>query len=809
MLSSSRVTDPTVNAMGSLPLVLQLCVLLSFRVVLGQVEFLELPFTASLPENSPAGTTVHSFTLGNCTDPNPTVTITDVSPSTSFFNTPTQSVVGASYTLQITLSSSAALNAEVVNQYIVEITAQCGNETVTGHLFVMITDVPEPQCEPKFSSQVGDAVQVYSNVPASSPIYIVALQQPKYTPVTFKITQPSPSPFTISSGGNVNAPASGFSNKAASYQLQITVTDNQGNTCNGTLNINVLPVYDNPINFTTSSINVTIPENGGPDYKVTAAAAKGHNVLYEMITLSAYYYIESGSGTIKTTYNLDLDTVSSLVSTVLLVRAYDQFQRSNSATVTVTINVLDVNDIAPRCSPAVLVTQVPETEAVGEILVDFSCTDPDYSKTALTYSIIPNANSQYSFEMLGSKLQINTTLNYDSFQIASENFQYSATVVVTDNGTPKMTTNIPVFVTVTPVNEDPPKCIGPLSYNVNENSPFGTAVGQLNATDADYPFNNVEFSIVAGPDPPVFYIVPRTGQIRLLGPLDFETKINYSLSIKVVDLNNDITPDPGKQLSTFCSVTINVQDYNDNPPVCDPPFYHIVIYSTLSTTSPVQPLSCSDKDVTSTPLLYTIVGGNTNSRFRMNSNTLMHNTFSYNPDGLYDPLTYELLIQVTDSTTPPQYSTTATVFVTVIPWTTTQPTTTTTTPIPEKQTKIINQTLGYWEPDVWFMVVLTLTVVLLLAAIALLTWALCKGSKFCARGTNESTQPLLQDRSLPNAERPADLRKQNPPPPTPAKEKKDIAPISPLSLQFDGRAKDPVTGRDYLFNSQTGERRWV
>lgn len=34
------------------------------------------------------------------------------------------------------------------------------------------------------------------------------------------------------------------------YQLQIQVNDTAGNTCNGTLNVKVLPVYQNSVNFT-------------------------------------------------------------------------------------------------------------------------------------------------------------------------------------------------------------------------------------------------------------------------------------------------------------------------------------------------------------------------------------------------------------------------------------------------------------------------------------------------------------------------------------------------------------------------------
>ncbi|KAM5147999.1 cadherin-related family member 4-like [Mantella aurantiaca] len=796
--------------MGSLPRVLLCLTLLFIHKTWGQLEFLSLPDTVSIKESSGIGTSVHNFSLINCTSVNPKVTLTNVIPPATYFNTPTQTVSGSVFNLEITLGSTATLNAQVVNEYILEITAVCGNESVTGQLFVkIIDDIPEPQCEPKFSSQAGDTVQVYSNVPASSVIYNVVSRLPKYAPLTYKIISPIPSTFTISPSGSVKSPAAGFANADATYQLQIMVTDSLGNTCNGTLNVDVLYVYQNAINFTSSSYSVTIPENGGPNNQVTVMKATGTNILYELINPNSNYYIDQATGTIRTTYNLDLDTNPSLVTTILQVRAYDRYLRTDSATTTVTVTVTDVNDLAPKCSPAIVVAQVSQDTPIGYNFANLVCTDPDYNSTSLTYSITPNANSQYSFRVVGNQLQVNNTLNYDSYAMAGVNFQYSATVVVTDNGTPKMTTNIPVFVTVTPVNNYNPVCNGPLTYSVNENAPFGTVIGQLNATDADYPFNNVEYSIDGGQNPTTFYIVPRTGELKLLGPLDYETQTTYSLKIKVVDLNNDINPDPANQRTAFCSITINVQDYNDNPPICTPPFYPVTIYSTLLTTIPIVSLTCSDVDVTNAVLYYTIVGGNTNNRFQMASSTsssILHNSFSFNTaGGINDPVNYELLILVTDSTASPQYSTTATVFVTVIPWTTTQPTTTSTTPIPQKQTTIVNRTLEYWQPDSWFIAVLTITGALLLAAIGLLTWALCTRYPLCAQGPKEATEPLLQNRSLGNADPPAG---QNQQPPPPSKEK-DVAPVSPLSLQFDGRAQDPVTGREYLFNSQTGERRWI
>lgn len=69
--------------------------------------------------------------------------------------------------------------------------------------------------------------------------------------------------------------------------------------------------------------------------------------------------------------------------------------------------------------------------------------------------------------------------------------------------------------------------------------------------------------------------------------------------------------------------------------------------------------------------------GNVNGRFRMVGQSLFHNTFSYRPDGIYDPLVFVLLVEVTDG----HFSTTVTVVVNVIPWATTVSTTTITTTV--------------------------------------------------------------------------------------------------------------------------------
>uniref|UniRef100_H3A1L5 Cadherin domain-containing protein n=1 Tax=Latimeria chalumnae TaxID=7897 RepID=H3A1L5_LATCH len=474
------------------------------------------------------------------------------------------------------------------------------------------------------------------------------------------------------------------------FRLSITVSDGNG-SCSGILNVIVLPVIHDTVNFTVGSQSVRIRENKGPLFPVTSVhAVSNTRIFYRIVDPVTAFRIDEKTGKITTTSNLDLDLHPNLRFNTLVISAYTENLQS-SATAVVNITVEDVNDIAPWCRPAVIVKEVPETTAIGRILEHLSCTDPDFSNTSLHYRIQSNTNSIYKFRMQNNELQVrnqksysntillvslcymvNNTLTYDSAEMASVNFQYAASIVVTDTGIPQLTTTVSVFVTVTPVNKYPPVFHLPVVFFVEEDAPLGTDVANVNATDRDWKFNDLEFSIVGGNtnDPPTFYINQMNGHIILLTKLDFEERQSYTLTIQAKDLNNDILPDPKNQKTSWQNITIYVQDINDNPPVCHPPYYEETIYSTREKELPIVSLTCTDRDINSV-LTYSIVGGNTNNRFFMDDNNLLsRDTFSYSFIGIYDPTTFELLVKVTDEPDP-KLSTIVTVIVHVVPWTTT------------------------------------------------------------------------------------------------------------------------------------------
>ncbi|XP_058028707.1 cadherin-related family member 4 isoform X3 [Ahaetulla prasina] len=433
-------------------------------------------------------------------------------------------------------------------------------------------------------------------------------------------------------------------------------------------------------------------------------------------------------------------------------------------------------------------TEVPEDFLIGSTILPLSCYDPENINSSLTYNIV-NQDPPYSFKMDGPNFQVNSSLDCDSESMATRNFQYNAAILVIDEGSPAQTTTVSVLVTVRQVNEFLPKCSKWVFY-VPENTEYGYSIGNVNGSDQDYPFNNIEYSIMDG-DARVFYINSHTGQLHVLLPLDFEDQKVYHLAVILKDLENEAAP--GTQKTTRCNVTIFVQDVNDRPPKCKKPFFVYSIYSTQATDIEITDINCEDED-RGNELTYNIARGNVNGRFHMVGNKLFHNTFSYRPDGIYDPLVFVLLVEVSDG----HFSTTVTVVVNVIPWATTVSTTTITTTTTPKKPIVLHRTVTYWAPDPWFVVVLTLTGILFFSALGLLFWQFCR-----RKSPGEISQSLLQNSSKEvgkNYKVTEEARKQK---------RKDAIDLQSLEHQFDGRAQDPVSGQYYLFDSSSGARRWV
>ena len=102
----------------------------------------------------------------------------------------------------------------------------------------------------------------------------------------------------------------------------------------------------------------------------------------------------------------------------------------------------------------------------------------------------------------------------------------------------------------------------PQELSVSEDTPPGTVVGQVMASDRDEGANGlVTYLLVGGNSFGYFGLNATTGHIYVVRPLDHEMNDTHVLTIRAID-SSGINPK-----STLVRMTITVTDVNDCPPV--------------------------------------------------------------------------------------------------------------------------------------------------------------------------------------------------------------------------------------------------
>ncbi|KAK2494266.1 hypothetical protein MC885_019633, partial [Smutsia gigantea] len=484
-------------------------------------------------------------------------------------------------------------------------------------------------------------------------------------------------------------------------------------------------------------------------------------------------------GVVRSTAPLELAQAPGTAVTRLRVKAYERLRPWASVEQDVTVNVRSVNRWPPRCLPALLVTQIPETTPVGTVLTTFTCTDPDSPGSALDYQLLSHSPpgpaslrlrdrvlevpSPFPVTLLGAwdrkgaRPRVNATLDCDTPGVC---FQHAASILVLDRGQPLMTTEVPVLVTVTPVNEFSPACV-PRTFHVREDAGPHTLLGFVVGADLDHPHDSTEYYLSGRPA--VFAVDRLSGEVRLLGPLDYELQRLHRLAILLTDHSQD--QDPTHRRSGSCTITIEVEDVNDHVPECEPPLQELTMHAPLGRSVEVTNVSCwVPQEPQRLAFSHSIVAGNSQSRFRLQGATLVHSELTLGAPWPDQPHTYELLIRVADAgPSGPHLSTTATVIVHLVPWRASTVATSThratgsgeaVAPfqVPSVVTHLlVTDTEAFWQPEPWFVVVLTVTGTLLLVALGWLLSRPLQGLAQVIQATSKPAQCLLPNRLAPFA----------------------------------------------------------
>ncbi len=162
-----------------------------------------------------------------------------------------------------------------------------------------------------------------------------------------------------------------------------------------------------------------------------------------------------------------------------------------------------------------------------------------------------------------------------------------------------------VFLQVQPVN-DPP-VLSDATFTLDENSPVGTVIGTLMASDVEG--QQLFYFIESGNASGAFALDVNTGVLTVADspPLDFETTPQFTLTIRVRDFG---------QASSTATVRVNLANVNEAPTLAGATF-------SLAENSPAGTAvgAVTGADVDGDSLSYAIVGGNAAGAFQIDPST--------------------------------------------------------------------------------------------------------------------------------------------------------------------------------------------
>lgn len=374
------------------------------------------------------------------------------------------------------------------------------------------------------------------------------------------------------------------------YTLRVRAQDNgrpplSNNT--GIVSVQVTDVNDNPPIFVSTPFQASVLESATVGSSILHIQAidtdSGDNARLEYrltgTSSDTPFIINSATGWVTVSSILDRESVEHYF---FGVEARDYGMPPLSATASVTITVMDVNDNRPEFLQKEYYARLNEDAAVGTSVVTVTAVDRDVN-SAVTYQITGgNTRNRFAISTAGGAGLLSLALPLDYKQER----RYVLTVTASDR---TLHDTCQVHINITDANTHRPVFQSAhYSVSVNEDRPPGSTVVVISATDDDVG-ENARITYFLEDNIPQFRIDTATGAITLQAELDYEDQMTYTLAITAKD--NGI---PQKSDTTY--VEVNVNDVNDNAPQFLSPRYQGTVSEDAPPFTSVLQISATDRD---------------------------------------------------------------------------------------------------------------------------------------------------------------------------------------------------------------------
>ncbi|XP_048886698.1 cadherin-11 [Brienomyrus brachyistius] len=340
--------------------------------------------------------------------------------------------------------------------------------------------------------------------------------------------------------------------------------------------VKVQDINDNPPEFLHGPYYASVPEMsnvGTSVMQVTATDAddptygNSARLVYSILQGQPYFSVESQTGIIRTALpNMDREARQEY-DVVIQAKDMGGHMGGLSGTTEVKITLTDVNDNPPKFPQSVYSMSVSEDRIPGEEVGRLKAKDPDLGENGLvTYRLI-EGDGMNVFEIVTDSVTRDCVIKLKKPVDFETKPFYTLKVEATNpHVDPRFIAWGPykdtAMVKIAVLDADEPPFFSSASYTfeVEENAPDGTVVGQVHAKDTDTANNPVRYQITPYTNlDQLFTISPEDGILKTTRPLDRETQPWHNISVSASEIG-------GHHQDAKVRVNIKVKDVNDNAP---------------------------------------------------------------------------------------------------------------------------------------------------------------------------------------------------------------------------------------------------
>ncbi|KAK1791202.1 hypothetical protein P4O66_013223 [Electrophorus voltai] len=401
-----------------------------------------------------------------------------------------------------------------------------------------------------------------------------------------------------------------------------------------TVNITILDINDNapvwrdepylanvvemsPINTDVISVSVLALLNTDIISVLAVDPDNGENgtVVYSIFPANPFYIINNRTGKIRTSGAvLDRESLDPRASQLMRTIVISATDRGNppllpSASATVQVNLLDLNDNDPAFLNLPFTAEVPEGLSVGSSVFRVQVQDPDEAENGAVTLSLQATTPRADFRLNASSGVLVSVATLDREQIG----QYLLRVVAFDAGQYPRTSTNTLTITILDVNDETPSFF-PRMHNMSvlESVPRDYIVVRLNCSDNDAGINaELSYFITGGNQDGKFSVGFRNGVVRTVVDLDRETQASYTLVIEAID-----NGPAGDRKTGTATVYVEVLDVNDNRPIFLQNSYETTVLESIPRGTSILQVQATDADQGDNGrVLYRVLSGNSGGQF--------------------------------------------------------------------------------------------------------------------------------------------------------------------------------------------------